>query len=115
MTRWKENRPAAQSETEPVARFEILEAEGTRWVKITLVEETVRAEAGALSFLHGNIQVDASIPSLNDAVKSLLADESVIRPSYSGTGEVHLEPSLGGFHILELKNEQWVLESGSYW
>ena len=44
-----------------------------------------------------------------------MADESILRPRYSGTGEIHLESSLGGFHIIDLKGEQWILESGSYW
>ena len=26
-----------------------------------------------------------------------------------------MESSLGGFHIIDLKGEQWILESGSYW
>jgi uncharacterized protein (AIM24 family) len=98
-----------------MAKFEVLEQEGTYWVKVTLRDETVRAEAGALSYLKGKITVHAPIPSLNGVVKSVLADESIVRPTYTGTGEVHLESSLGGFHTIEVKGEAWILESGSYW
>ena len=84
-------------------------------MKITLHDETVRAEAGALSYMMGEIKMDSPLPSLPGIIKSALADESILRPTYSGTGEIHLESSLGGFHIIDLKGEQWILESGSYW
>ncbi len=39
-----------------------------------------------------------------------------MRPFYKGTGELHLESSLGGFHTFELDNgETWVLQNGAYW
>ena len=98
-----------------MAQFDILHSEGTNWVKITLNDETVRAEAGALSYMMGEIKLDSPLPSLPGIIKSALADESILRPTYSGTGEIHLESSLGGFHIIDLKGEQWILESGSYW
>ena len=98
-----------------MAQFDILHAEGTNWIKITLQDETVRAEAGALSYMLGEISMSSSLPSLPAIIKSALADESIFRPTYSGSGEIHLESSLGGFHIIDLKGEQWILESGSYW
>jgi len=98
-----------------MAQFDILSAEGSNWVKITLQDETVRAEAGALSYMMGEIKIATPLPSLPGIIKSALADESMLRPTYSGSGEIHLESSLGGFHIIDLKGEQWILESGSYW
>ena len=98
-----------------MAQFDIVSAEGTNWVKITLQDETVRAEAGALSYMMGDIKMDNPVPTLPGIIKSALSDESILRPRYSGTGEIHLESSLGGFHIIDLKGEQWILESGSYW
>jgi uncharacterized protein (AIM24 family) len=98
-----------------MAQFDILRSEGTNWVKIALQDETVRAEAGALSYMTGEIKMASTLPSLPGIIKSALADESVFRPTYSGTGEICLESSLGGFHIIDLKGEQWILESGSYW
>ena len=98
-----------------MAQFEIVSSEGTNWVKITLHDETVRAEAGALSYMIGELKMDSRLPSLPGIIKSALADESMFRPTYSGTGEIHLESSLGGFHIIDLKGEEWILESGSYW
>ena len=39
-----------------MAEFEVCELEGMRWVQIRLRDETVRAEAGALSHMQGDIR-----------------------------------------------------------
>jgi uncharacterized protein (AIM24 family) len=99
-----------------MARFEIHELEGMRFVEIHLNHEMVRVESGALSYLAGNISIHSRLmPSLGGFLKSVLADESVYRPTYMGTGIITLESSLGGFHILDLKGESWILERGTYW
>jgi uncharacterized protein (AIM24 family) len=97
-----------------MAQFEVLEQEGMRFVKITLRDETVRAEAGALSYMVGNITVHARLPTIAAYIRSTLADEAVIRPEYTGTGAVYLESTFAGFHVFEIK-EPWIIESGAYW
>ena len=77
-----------QQETHGAIRYP--PSEGMNWVKITLHDETVRAEAGALSYMMGEIKMDSPLPSLPGIIKSALADESILRPRYSGTGEIHL-------------------------
>jgi uncharacterized protein (AIM24 family) len=99
-----------------MAEFIITELEGTRYVEIHLDHEMVRVEAGALSYFTGDIKVHSQlVPSLGGLIKSLLADESVYRPAYFGTGVITLESSLGGFHILDIHGESWILERGAYW
>ena len=99
-----------------MAEFEIHELEGTRFVEIHLDDEMVRAESGALSYLSGKIAVYSPlVPSIGGVIKSLLADQAIYRPTYTGTGVVTLESSLGGFHMLELGGESWILERGAYW
>lgn len=99
-----------------MAKFKIHELEGTRYVEIHIRDEMVRAEAGALSYMTGDIRMHSKLmPSLGSAIKSLLADEAVFRPLYTGTGVITLESSLGGFHVLELNGESWILERGTYW
>ena len=46
-----------------MAKFEIEQGQFQRWVKITINNEAVRAEAGALSYMRGNIEVDTPLPS----------------------------------------------------
>ncbi len=98
-----------------MATYDVLQEEGMNFVKITLANETVRAEAGALCYMRGDIKLDARIPSLGQYIKAALAGESVVRPTYTGTGEVYLESSYGGFHTLTLQDEPWILDSGAYW
>lgn len=99
-----------------MAEFKVHKLEGMQYVDIHLDDETVRAEAGALNYLTGDITIYSRLfPSLVSVVKSLLADEAIYRPTYTGTGVVTLECSLGGYHILELQGESWILERGTYW
>jgi uncharacterized protein (AIM24 family) len=98
-----------------MADFEICELEGMRWVQIRLQDETVRAEAGALSHLQGDIKITARPPSPVSALKSIISDEAMVRPSYTGTGIVNLESSMGGYYPFEVAGESWILENGAYW
>jgi uncharacterized protein (AIM24 family) len=47
----------------------------------------------------------------------LATGERIFRPTYTytGTGELFLEPSFGGFHVLEGGGQTWIAESGAYW
>jgi uncharacterized protein (AIM24 family) len=99
-----------------MAEFKIHELEGTRYVDVHLNHEMVRLESGALSYFSGDINVHSQlVPSIPGLIKSLLANEAVYRPTYTGTGVITLESSLGGFHLLDLRGESWILERGTYW
>lgn len=99
-----------------MAKFEVSEREGMRWVEVHLQHELVRIESGALSYLIGDIAIHSKlIPSFGGLIRSLMADESVYRPTYTGTGIITLESSLGGFHVFRLRGESWILERGTYW
>ena len=98
-----------------MATYEVSHDEGMNFVKITLDNERVRAEAGALCYMVGNITMDARIPSLGQMVRAALSKESLVRPTYTGTGELYLESSYGGFYVFNLQDESWLLDSGIYW
>jgi uncharacterized protein (AIM24 family) len=89
--------------------------EGVRFGKCILNSETIRTESGALHYIRGRIEVESKAPSMGGLLKSLATGESIFRPTYTGTGEVYLEPSLGGFHVMECAGEAWILEGGAYW
>jgi uncharacterized protein (AIM24 family) len=98
-----------------MAEFHIVQREGQRYVKIDIRNETVRAEAGAMSVIRGDIVVDSPVPSPLHMIKCGLSDEPIIRPRYRGTGEICLNPTPGGYHSFEVGNETWVLDNGIYW
>src|SRR5262245_51265188 len=98
-----------------MAAFDVIEDQGTRYVRITLDGQTVRADAASLRYMAGAIEMDPPRPSPGRALSNILSDEPVIRPRYTGTGEVYLTPSFGGYHTVELDGEAWILENGAYW
>ena len=99
-----------------MATFEIQHTEGARWVKVTLDDDDVRAERGALNHFKGAIAMDVPLPSLKAWWVSLFSDESLLRPRYQGTGAVYLDSSLGGFHVMRVKpGERWILDTKCFW
>jgi len=98
-----------------MADIEIIEAQGVSFVKITLHDEMIRAERGALSYLRGDISIKARLPPVSGIIKRLLAEQTIIRPRYTGTGIIYLEASFAGFHLFELDKTPWILEKGAYW
>ena len=60
-----------------MAHFEVIDRQGVSFLKITLSNETVRAERATLCYLVGNIEIDAPVPSVEGAFRRMLADESV--------------------------------------
>jgi uncharacterized protein (AIM24 family) len=104
------------SETPPVleTNIEIIQKEEVRVVKITLNNETFRTESGAMFYMRGNITMESKAPSVGGFLKAVVSGESIFRPTYTGTGELYLEPTAYGIHIMDLKGETWILENGAY-
>ena len=99
-----------------MAEFEVHRLEGTQYVDAHVDNESIRAEAGAPSYYNGDIEIESQlIPSPVKMMRSVLADEAIFRPIFSGTGVVTLESSRGGFHVLDLEADSWILEPGTYW
>lgn len=98
-----------------MAQFEVISLEGVQFVKVTLQDDCFRAEAGALSYMMGNIAVVPQLPLLGGMLRSMYADEAMVRPLYRGSGVVYLESSFNNFHVFDLSGESWILNRGTYW
>jgi uncharacterized protein (AIM24 family) len=99
-----------------MAEFSVREVEGMRQVQIDIRDETVRACRGAMSNVRGDITLTPRLPRVGDMVRSVFTSEARIRPFYSGTGSILLQPSLGGYHVIDVvEGEHWILEPGVYW
>jgi uncharacterized protein (AIM24 family) len=94
--------------------FEVIKADLWRVPKITLQNEEVVLEAGALRYMKGNIEIEAQLPSVGGFLKSALTKESTVKPRYRGTGEIFLEPTFGDVNLLELSGDAWVLDKGAF-
>jgi uncharacterized protein (AIM24 family) len=99
-----------------MAEFSVRNIEGMRQVSISIRDETVRAVRGAMSTLTGDIVMTPRLPGAKDLFRAMFTSEARIRPFYSGTGVIQLQPALSGYHVLEInEGERWILEPGSYW
>jgi uncharacterized protein (AIM24 family) len=99
-----------------MAEFSIREVEGMRQVRMDIRDETVRARKGAMSNMRGDIKLIPRLPGTGDVFRSMFTNEGSIRPYYVGTGSILLQPTLGGYHLLDVvEGETWVLEPGVFW
>lgn len=98
-----------------MAVFEVIRSEGLNLVKITLQNEMVRTEAGALYYMRGPITMESKVGPMGGLLKAFASGESLIRPTYTGTGELYLEPSFSNFHVFDVQGQEWILERGAYW
>ena len=75
-----------------MAEFRIHSLEGMQYVDAHLKDETITAEAGAFCYSTGKIDIRSKlIPSVFGVLRSLLSEEAIFRPTYSGTGVVTME------------------------
>lgn len=94
--------------------FEVIEADYWRMAKITIRNDEVVLEGGALHYMMGNIEIDSQLPSVGGFLKSALTKERAVKPRYRGTGEIYLEPTFGEVNLLELRGDAWVLDKGAF-
>jgi uncharacterized protein (AIM24 family) len=98
-----------------MAQFEIIEYESQKFIKATINNETIRAEAGALHYYHGSIDMVSKAPSAGGILKSMVSGETVFKPTYTGSGYVYFGPPMFGEYVmLQLNNEEWILDQGAY-
>lgn len=98
-----------------MAHFEVIRNEGVQMVHATLRNEMIRSEAGALSYMRGDLALESHGPGAGGLFKAMASGESIYRPTYTGTGDVYLEPSFANFHVFALGGREWILERGAYW
>lgn len=99
-----------------MAKFEVMQVEGLRSVRVLIEDETIQTEAGALATMDGEIEMTARIPSPLSAIRSIFSGQSIIKPKYSGSGILHLDPSVNGYYVFEVPEEEdWLLGRGAYW
>lgn len=84
-------------------------------VKITLEDDEITTEQGALHYMHGRIEARAKAPSVGGLLKSQLTGETIIRPTYKGRGVVYLEPTFSHIVLYALENGAIVVDKGIYY
>ena len=88
-------------------------------VKITLKESSITTERGALYFHKGNICTECETGGVGGLAKKLiknkLTNESAFTPTYSGSGEIFLEPSFSHFILMEMSNDSIIVDKGMFY
>lgn len=91
----------------------------SRIVRVKLNNSSVKTEAGALYYSKGNLVSDAKMGGVGGffkkGISGALTSESLVKPSYKGTGEIYLEPSFKHYYIMELKNETIIIDKGVFY
>ncbi len=84
-----------------------------RQVKIVLRSSSVFVESGALSFMRGNLEASSNVGSPGGLIKkfisSSLTGEHTIKPMFTGSGEILLEPSFNHYVLLSLEDQEEVI------
>ncbi|WP_050615107.1 AIM24 family protein [Bacillus testis] len=87
-------------------------------VKITLKDSSFTTESGALYFMKGHIEAKNKMGGatglMKKAFKNYLTQESTFKPTYTGSGEIFLEPSFGHYMFVELHDETIVVDKGLF-
>lgn len=90
-----------------------------RQVRIILEDSEVKIEPGALSYMKGDINIKTKVGGVlgigKKFISSKLTGEEMFKPTYSGTGEVFLEPSFGHYALLELEDEEIIVDDGLFY
>lgn len=87
-------------------------------IRIMLEDSSVKLEPGSLSYMKGNIEVKNKSGGLigfgKKMISSKLTGETAFKPTYSGTGEIFLEPSFGNFALIELEDDQIIVSDNMF-
>lgn len=88
-------------------------------VRIILEDTAVKIEAGALSYMKGDIKIRNKTGGVLGLSKKLFASkvtgESMFKPVFEGIGEIFLEPTFGHYALIELEDEEIVVDDGMFY
>lgn len=87
-------------------------------IRIVLEDSSVIIEPGALSYMKGDIRISSKTGGVfglgKKIISSKLTGETVFKPTYSGSGEIFLEPSFGNFALIELEDDEIIVDDGLF-
>ena len=88
-------------------------------IRIILDDSSVKLEPSSLSYMKGNIEIKNKSGGLlgfgKKIISSKLTGETAFKPTYSGTGEIFLEPSFGHFALIELEDDEIIVSDNMFY
>lgn len=90
-----------------------------RQIRVILEDSAIKIEAGALSYMKGDIEIENKTGGIIGLGKkffsSKVTGESMFKPVLRGNGEVFLEPRFGHFTLIELEDEEIIVDDGLFY
>lgn len=81
--------------------------------RIILENSSVRLQAGALSYMKGEIEINEKTTGIVARGKKFLSNkligDNIEKPLFKGNGELFLEPTLGYFILIELEDDEIIV------
>ena len=88
-------------------------------IRIILEDSAVKLEPNSLSYMKGDIEIKSKSGGLigfgKKIISSKLTGETAFKPTYSGTGEIFLEPSFGHFALVELEDDEIIVSDSMFY
>lgn len=88
-------------------------------VRIILEDSSVKLEPNSLSYMKGDIDIKSKSGGLigfgKKIITSKLIGETAFKPTYSGNGEIFLEPSFGHFALIELEEDEIIVGDNMFY
>ena len=90
-----------------------------RQARITLERGGCQLQAGLLQFLRGAISIETDVKGvggfLAGVLKGAATGETAVKPRYTGSGQIFLEPTFGQMVVMNLENEEMVIADGMFY
>lgn len=88
-------------------------------IRIILEDSAVKLEPSSLSYMKGDIAIKSKSGGLlgfgKKIIASKLTGETAFKPTYSGNGEIFLEPSFGHFALIELEDDEIIVSDNMFY
>lgn len=88
-------------------------------IRIILEDSAVKLEPNSLSYMKGGIEIKSKSGGLigfgKKIISSKLTGETAFRPTYTGNGEIFLEPSFGHFALVELEDDEIIVSDNMFY
>lgn len=87
-------------------------------IRVVMNDSKLISELDSFYFLRGQIQIDHKMKNATSKMRkfasSMMKNEGMLKPSYTGTGEVYFKPGLINYLIYRLQEEEIVVDQNMF-
>ena len=87
-----------------------------KMVRVKLQNSGMILEPGALYFMKGQLQLEASTQGLTKGLmRKFMSGETLFQSKITGTGEVFLEPTFGHYLLFNINDDALIFDKGAFY